>query len=422
MNILILTVGSRGDVQPYVALGQGLRAAGHRVILSTLAGFAEMVQAAELEFAPLRGEFLELMQTSEGRAAMAGKANIFKLVQMVQPMYRTMLEDEYAASEDADLIIYHPKALGGHSIAEQRGIPAILALPLPLYSPTRAFPSPALPMANLGGMLNKASHRMVVALATSSVRGTLNRWRREQLELGPLGDELVLHGRPLLRLYAYSPMVLPTPDDWDSFSVATGYWFLEQPGDWQPAAELVGFLRAGPPPVYIGFGSMAAQDAQAKTRIVLDALRIAGQRGILASGWGGLSTASLPEGVYMLDAAPHDWLFPQMAAVVHHGGAGTTAAGLLAGRPTIICPFFADQPFWGRRVAELGAGPQPIPQKKLNATNLAAAITQAVSDPAMGAAAEAIGAQLRQEDGIGRAVELINAHMAALGKPVAVEA
>ncbi|GAB4212071.1 MAG: glycosyltransferase [Roseiflexaceae bacterium] len=407
MHILILTLGSRGDVQPYIALGMGLRAAGYDVTLSSEARFAGFVEQHGLRFAPLRGELLSLLQTPEGKAALVGKGNPVKLLRQVGPMLRQVLDDEWQIAQEADAVIYHPKALGGHSIAEKLGIPGILALPLPLYSPTRAFPSLLLPFDNLGGTLNQASHQLTVWLSSVSTSSVLNRWRKEVLDLPPAGDPLTLHGRPLLRLYGYSPALLPTTGDWAGHSVATGYWFLDQQAAWQPPPALLAFLRDGPPPVYIGFGSMPAQDAQANTTLVLEALERAGQRGVLASGWGGLAAAELPPSVYLLEEAPHDWLFPQMAAVVHHGGAGTTAAGLRAGVPTVICPFFGDQPFWGRRVAALGAGPQPIPQRRLTAARLAEAIRNAVGDPAIRQRAAALGDTIRAEDGVARAVKLI---------------
>jgi sterol 3beta-glucosyltransferase len=412
VKILILTVGSRGDVQPYVALGAGLKAAGHAVTLATLGAFAPAATEHGLSFQPLRGEFLELLQTPEGKAALVGKGNPLTLLRQVTPMLRRILDDALAASEGAELVLYHPKALAGYSIAEKFGIPGVLALPLPLYSPTMAFPSPILPVANLGPTLNRLSHRVMVTLATASVRGIVNRWRKEALGLPPVRDELTLHGQPLLRLYGYSPAVLPTPAEWGESSVATGYWFLERPQGWEPPTSLRAFLSSGPPPVYVGFGSMPTQDAARTTRTVLAALEGAGQRGVLATGWGGLAASDLPASVYMLDEAPHDWLFPQMAAVVHHGGAGTTAAGLRAGRPTVICPFFGDQPFWGRRVAALGVGPQPIPQRRLTVDALSAAIQAAVSDPAMRSRAEALGAAIRAEDGVGQAAARIEAHVA----------
>lgn len=410
MKILILTLGSRGDVQPYVALGRGLQQAGHDVHLATAAPFAEFVRGNGLEFVPLTGKFLELMETRSGKAAFSGKANALKLFREAKPIMRQLLDESWQAAGDADAVIYHPKAMAGYSIAEKLGIPGILAVPLPLYSPTRAFPSPILPVGNLGGTLNRASHRLAVWLATASMKGTLNGWRRDVLGLEPVRNELELQGRPVLRLYPYSPAVIPTPADWDANSIATGYWFLEQGDEWTPDPALLRFLADGPAPVYVGFGSMPAEDAAAKSAIVLGALAETGLRGVLATGWGGLSAAAVGDNVFVLDAAPHDWLFPRMAAVVHHGGAGTTGAGLRAGVPSVICPFFGDQPFWGRRVAALGAGPAPIAQKKLTVEKLAAALHNATGNPEMRARAAALGATIQAEDGIGRAIEAIETY------------
>jgi sterol 3beta-glucosyltransferase len=409
MNILILTVGTRGDVQPYVALGRGLQAAGHGVVVVTLAQFGDYVTSHGLEFAALPAEFLEILQTGAGKAAVAGKGNALKLMKMVRPMQRRLLDAAWdaARSRPVDAVVYHPKGLGGYSLAEKLGAAAVLALPAPLYSPTRAFPSLLLPATDLGGALNHASHRLTIWLAGVVTRGVVNRWRQEVLELPPVTDELTLRGQPVLRLYPYSPAVLPTPADWDASSVATGYWFLPRDATWQPDPALVEFLAGGPPPVYVGFGSMPSEDAAAKTQVVLDALAQAGQRGVVATGWGGLTLANAPRDIYVLEAAPHDWLFPQMAAVVHHGGAGTTAAGLAAGAPTIICPFFGDQPFWGRRVAALGVGPAPIPQRKLTAERLAAALRTVAGDAAMRTRAQTLGEAIRSEDGVGRAVQLL---------------
>ncbi len=411
MNVLILTLGSRGDVQPYVALGRGLQKAGHTVKLATAEQFGAFVSDHGLEFAPLNGDFLKLIDTSEGKAAVAGKGNALKLMQTVKPMMRQMMDEAWSVAAGSDVVLFHPKALGGYSIAEKLGVPPILALPAPLYSPTAAFPSPLLPFETLGGVLNRASHRITIWLAAASMRGTVNQWRKETLGLPSLKDELTWRGRPLLRLYPYSPAVMPMPLDWGGRSVATGYWFLDRPNDWQPPHDLVKFLAQNPPPVYVGFGSMPSEDAAAKTRLILEALQLSGQRGVVATGWGGLSAAGLPDNVYALESAPHDWLFPQMTAVVHHGGAGTTAAGLRAGVPTVICPFFGDQPFWGRRVASLGVGPQPIAQKRLSAEKLADALLTVIGNRAMQERAAALGAAIRSEDGIAHAVALIEAEV-----------
>ncbi|NEO00729.1 MAG: glycosyltransferase family 1 protein, partial [Moorea sp. SIO3I7] len=170
-------------------------------------------------------------------------------------------------------------------------------------------------------------------------------------------------------------------------------------------------LDAGNPPVYVGFGSMAGRDPQRLTEIVIEGLQQANVRGIIATGWGGLAVDDLPDSIFKIDSAPHDWLFPRMAAVVHHGGAGTTAAGLRAGRPTIICPFFVDQPFWGDRVHALGVGSKPIPQKTLTAEKLATAIREVTTNQTIRQNAEALGKQIRDEDGIANAIAIIESQL-----------
>jgi sterol 3beta-glucosyltransferase len=187
--------------------------------------------------------------------------------------------------------------------------------------------------------------------------------------------------------------------------VATGYWFLDRSPDWRPPAALVDFLDGGEPPVYVGFGSIPTGDPAAKARVVLEAL--AGRRAVLASGWGGLVATDLPANVLQIDQAPHDWLFPRMRAVVHHGGAGTTAAGLRAGKPAVVCPFFGDQPFWGERLRALGVAPAPVPQHRLDAGKLGAAIRRAVDDDALQARAAELADAIRSEDGVATAVAIL---------------
>ncbi len=208
-------------------------------------------------------------------------------------------------------------------------------------------------------------------------------------------------------LYGYSPAVFPKPPDWDADTHVTGYWFLDPAEDWSPPAALIEFLQAGPLPVYVGFGSMSSRRPEQTADLVLQALAQARQRAIILAGWGGLQMAELPDSVLMVDSVPFSWLFPRVAAVIHHGGAGTTSAGLRAGVPSIVVPFFGDQPFWGRRVAELGVGPAPIPRRRLTAERLTGALQQAVTDQAMRQRAADLGATLQAEDGVGCAVEII---------------
>ena len=206
-------------------------------------------------------------------------------------------------------------------------------------------------------------------------------------------------------LYGWSPSVLPQPPDWGSWLHTTGYWFLDRPGGWRAPRGLAGFLESGPPPVFIGFGSMNNIAAERLTKIVLQALELTGQRGLLATGWGGMGQADLPDTVFRVEDVPHDWLFERVRAAIHHGGAGTTSASLRAGVPTLVVPFFADQPFWGWRVAALGVGPAPISPRSLGVERLAGAIRRITSDRDMRARAAAMGRRIRNENGTERAVE-----------------
>ena len=285
---------------------------------------------------------------------------------------------------------------------------------------TRAFPGVAVPpRPRLGGPLNYLSYLVGEQLSWQPFRATVNRWRRETLGLPPIplgGPYAELQRRRLPFLYGVSRQVVPRPPDWPTWHHLTGYWFLDRLSDWEPATELADFLATGPPPVYVGFGSMKPGDAVALGRLAVAALRRAKRRGVLLTGWSGLRAGRASDDVLIVDEVPHDWLFPRMAAVVHHGGAGTTAAGLRAGVPSVVCPFFVDQPFWGWRVAELGVGPPPIMQSRLTVDRLTAAIRRAVADEAMAARASALGERVRAEDDVARAVELFEQEIGRRGK------
>jgi sterol 3beta-glucosyltransferase len=266
---------------------------------------------------------------------------------------------------------------------------------------------------NLGGPLNFLTHLIIEMMSWLPLRSIINQWRREQLGLPPASVNYPQQRRrqkaPML--FGFSPHVVPKPADWGDHIHVTGYWFLDQSADWQPPADLLDFLAAGPPPVFVGFGSMPSGNAEEMTDLVLQALARTKQRGLISTGGGDLSLADLPDHVFKVGIIPYEWLFPQMAAVVHHGGSGTTAISLQAGIPSIILPFFMDQPFWGQRVADLGVGPQPIPRKYLSIERLAAAITVATTDPEMQCRAIMLGEHIRAEDGVARAVEVLNRYL-----------
>lgn len=414
MHITILTLGSRGDVQPFVALGIGLKQAGHHVTLCTSDRFRQFITDYGLDYTYMNDDLIGLIDTPEGRAAIESRSNPLRLLQQVKPIMRRTLDEAWVAAQNAEAIIYHPKAMSGYHIAQKLEIPGFMSLPIPLYTPTTAFPCPIFPDVNLGGWANKLTYRLL-PLLTVPYLDVINQWRQERLGLPRrswMESELVRRdGRPVPVLYSYSAHVVPRPKDWGETAIVTGYWFLDSPSDISPPSALVDFLSAGKPPVCIGFGSMTGRNPEQLTKIVLAALRQTRQRGILLTGWGGLSEMDLPDDVLKLESIPHDWLFPKVAAVVHHGGAGTTAASLRAGVPSIIVPFFGDQPFWGRRVAQLGVGPQPIPKNELTVERLASAIETAVSDERMGQRVALLGQKIRAEDGVTQAVKAFHEYL-----------
>lgn len=409
MRILISTFGTRGDIQPFVALGKGLQAAGHLVTVCTPASFRPFVEASALGYAYADNEFVALSQQGLQAQSIRERVTVGKRFPSV---IRGMLDEEWRAAQALrpDAIIYHTKSLGSYHIAEKLGIQQILALPLPA-TPTSDFPYPFFAGLNLGKMFNRFTYRLI-ALASAMWAGTTNDFRVKTLGLPPLSRFADLlkeqDGKPIPVLYPYSRHLVPVPEDFPAHVHVTGYWFLDLAQNWSPPTELAHFLEAGTAPVYVGFGSMSGAQPKKRTRIVLEALAKTEQRGVLASGWGGLKAADLPQNVIMIDAAPHDWLFPHMAAVVHHGGAGTTAAGLRAGKPSVICPFLGDQPFWGWAVHKAGVGPKPIPQRELTADRLAEAVTRAVRDNDIQRRAANLGEKIRGEGGIARAVAIIH--------------
>lgn len=378
--------------------------------------FTGFVQRHNVGIRPLHGDVQQIMASDTGRKFVeSGGGNPIKSIRavrtMIGPVVMRMAQDAYAACEDADAVI----CLGvfsafGQSIAEALNIPIINVEPTPLL-PTRALPAPSWPIQrDLGGWHNYLSGMAMLQVIWQWYRPFVHDFRK-RLGLPALTAARFYHTlRSTPMLSAYSPSIIPHPADWPESVHITGYFFLDTQADWLPSPELRAFLEAGEPPVYVGFGSMAGSNPEQLARLVLEALARSGQRGLLLTGWGGMRAELVPDRVFVVDSAPHSWLFPRMAAVVHHGGAGTTAEGLRAGVPTVVVPFVLDQPFWGARVKAMGLGPDPIPQKYLTAELLANAIRIAVTDPGMKQRASSCGATIRAENGIGNAVKIIRRH------------
>ncbi|MDX1990858.1 MAG: glycosyltransferase [bacterium] len=413
-NISIVASGTRGDVQPYIGLGKGLKDVGYNVRVLASENFETLITEAGLEFRSTGENIEDIIQNDEWRKV-TESGNFLKVLAKMQSEMKNHADSIAgklpAQLEGTDLIITGTGIMSVHTIATMMNIPMIQAYVFP-FTPTREFASPLVPGLPIGGALNALSFNITRQMFWQSSK-QVDVSNRRVLGLGKApfwGPFPSLERDSVPAMYGYSRHVLPRPSDWPENHIVTGYWFLDEPDGWTPPADLVDFLNAGTPPVYIGFGSMGSRNPEEAGRIALEALALSGQRGVLASGWGGLKTADLPDTVHVISSIPHSWLFPRMAAVVHHGGAGTTAAGLRAGVPSIIIPFMADQPFWGQRVMNLGVGPSPIPRKKLTAQKLAEAIREAVSDATMRQQASALGQRIRDEDGIGQAVAFVESY------------
>lgn len=411
-QIVIITVGTRGDVQPFVALGHRLQMVeGYRVRLATHRIFESFVKEWGMEFAPIAGDPRELIEMSASDKA---GANLIRFIQQLSEWSSGFmvqaLRDMWEAAQGADLIVFGFLGIMSSFAAEKLDIPAVAGMLIPIYTPTRDFSAVTNPVQLPIGLYNYWSHHLERTLAGFTMREEVNRWRQEigLPKLPLLGFPFdKIQGEPVPYLYAFSPQVIPQPTDWPSHSHITGYWFLDGETQWTPPPILEAFIHSDDPPVYVGFGSLIDSSTEGLSQMIVDAARMAGKRLLLLSGWAGLERQTLSDDVLVIESAPHDWLFPKMAAVVHHGGAGTTAAGLRAGVPSVIVPFFGDQPFWAKQVQKIGAGVSPFAASKLNSEQLADAIRQATENPQIAERAADIGQQIRQEDGIGRAVRMI---------------
>jgi sterol 3beta-glucosyltransferase len=416
MKITMLTVGTRGEVEPLAALGVGLQAAGYQVRVATHPTFEGFIREAGLEFALIDIDIEAHLKSNVFRATLNSSRNPIRsfrnVARSVRPMLWQIATDAWRASQDADAILY---TIGGFwfapHIAEKLHIPAIGTYPYPIGQPTRFFPNILIsPQRNLGGPLNRLTHSLFDFLLWIPLRTLINKWRREGLGLSPCGlgypQQYRRQRQPIL--YGFSPSVVPKPPDWGEHIHITGYWFLKERASWRPPNGLIEFLDAGPPPLYAGFGSAGTQKPRETMALVLEALARTGQRGILLEKSGDWDGVDLPDTVYCIESVPFEWLFPKVSAVIHHGGAGTTATGLQAGIPTITVPSFMDQPFWGQRVADLGVGPLPIPLKRLSVSEVEDAINIVLQDEDMRHRATELGAQLKTEEGIAAAVEVIN--------------
>ncbi|GLZ28527.1 glycosyl transferase family 1 [Lentzea sp. NBRC 105346] len=405
-------------MQPYLALAAALRAAGHRPVLAAPARYERAAASFEVPFAPLDDGLLALRDEPLFRRAV-GRG--MRPVAVARAAARTARESMRAAAlmlrdvakagaGGADVVVHHPGLQYAPLVAEKLGVPSVVAPLQPGWVPTSEFRAlRGQGASSWPGWANRASYRVLYRLAALP-RGPIRKWRQEVLGLppssGPYNPLLLPDGSPATVLQAYSRHLFPSTSDSSPSVHTTGFWFLPAPASWTPPPRLTAFLEAGPPPVYLGFGSMVGAEPAATGRLVAEAVRRAGVRAVVAAGWGGVQITSSSE-LYFVPEVPHAWLFPRVAAIVHHSGGGTSGAALAAGRPQVLCPHLSDQPLWANRMHALGVAPSPLPFRRLTATALASAIRRAVDDPSMAAAADELGRLVRAEDGTSAAVSLI---------------
>lgn len=403
LSITCLTIGSRGDVQPYIALCKGLLAEGHKPRIATHAEFEPWVRKHGIDFSPVDGDPAELM-----RICIENGMFTYSFLREASLKFRSwideLLSSAWKACQGSDILIESPSAMAGIHIAEALRIPYFRAFTMP-WTRTRAYPHAfAVPDHKIGGAYNYFSYVMFDNVFWKAIAGQVNRWRKKELGLGSTNmDKMQPNKVPFL--YNFSPHVVVPPLDYSDWVRVTGYWFLDEASDWTPPEELVRFIRNaradGKKLVYIGFGSIVVSDPAALTKTVVDSVLKADVRCILSKGWSDRlgdpaavkAEVPLPSELHQIKSAPHDWLFGQIDAAAHHGGAGTTGASLRAGVPTIIKPFFGDQFFFGSRVEDLGVG---ICLKKVNVSMFSRALWEAVHSERMIAKAKVLGEKIRR--------------------------
>ncbi|MGH3624121.1 MAG: glycosyltransferase [Sciscionella sp.] len=411
MRVLIVAAGSMGDVAPYTGLAARLLGVGHDVAIATYACFADLVTNCGARFRPLPGDPRTQQNSAENQRWQrggGGALNGFRLVRLVAAHTREMNGAVLAAARAGVdvLLLSTPALFSGYPVADGLGIPSIGVFLTPMH-PTGEFP-PAIGLPSLGRWGNRAVHGLLRDVGfIPFARAT--RQLRAELGLPPLSAAGMFREQDRRRwpvCYGFSPSVLARPGDWRDGLDVTGYfWPLRREG-WQPPPELTRFLESGPAPVFVGFGSLATGDSDRLSHIVRSALREVGARGVIQAGWADLDVSD--DNVITIGEAPHDWLFPRMAATVHHCGAGTTAAGLAAGVPAVAVPLAGDQPFWAKRLFELGATPAVLPHRKLTVDALAARIRAVLADPCYAACAAELSGRIGEEDGAGKVIAALD--------------
>lgn len=414
-TVTLLTSGTRGDVLPYIALGEGLQSAGYNIRIAAPVGFASLVQTSGLIFSAFEGNPSDLLIGRGDSTPLTLGKNIRhsiqasqRFIQQARPLYRRMLQTAAEACKGSDLIIYGLPTIWGAHIAEGLRIPAVRAVLQPLAA-TREFSSALLPFRfSLGEIGNLLSHWIVIQSVWLAWRAEINHARRTQFGLGRahwLDPSLQAASHQPLVLNGYSEAIVPRPKDWNQKQIITGYW-RKTDVERYSNPELQRYLEASPNPVAISFGSPGTNGFHKTLALIEEAVNTANAQAILIipSKWHARGNS---KNIFLIEYVPHSWLYPRVRAAIHHGGAGTTSASLHAGVPAIVLPLAIDQFFWGERIHQAGLGPQPIPQRNLTAKKLADAIQQGLNDSSMREKAKAVSERLSREDGVQAAMRVM---------------
>jgi len=405
MKFVAVTYGTEGDTRPLAALARALTDAGHEARLLADRGTLGAAAALGVPATAIAGDIRAALQPGQALAGIVGRRGggfsdtAKALAYIANTHAEAWMRDTLEAARGCDAVILGGlAAFVGFSVAEHLGFPAIGTGLIPI-TPTAAFPSPFLPPGRIPGWLNRTSHRLVNDLIWRAFRARINAARAATMGQAP--RRRLWTGQPML--YGISPSLLPRPPDWPDNAQICGQWVPPAAG-WSPPDSLAEFLGAGEPPLYLGFGSMAALDRRALLAALIPA--VDGRRALFYPGWSGIQASDLPGNFLAIGDTPHDWLFPRVSIAVHHGGAGTSHSAVRAGVPSVVVPFAGDQFFWADCLRRAGVAPPPIAAKGLTASALARAIASA-DGAAMRSRAAALGTSMRAEDGLGRAVAWI---------------
>ncbi|KAH7334669.1 hypothetical protein B0J17DRAFT_86825 [Rhizoctonia solani] len=416
-HFVCLTIGSRGDVQPYIALARGLMAEGHRVTIVTHEEYKEWCEGWGVAHRTAGGDPGALMKLSV-ETRMFSPQFFKEGLTNFRDWLDDLLLDSWKQCQDADVLIQSPSAMAGAHIAEALRIPFFHAFTMP-WTRTNDYPHAFMtPPVEISGSFNYSTYVVFDNVFWQATSSQINRWRRKHLGL-PNTDMVHLAQTKIPFIYNFSPAVVPKPLDWKDPITISGYWFLDDADlNWKPSQELNDFMRKArednKPLVYIGFGSIVVPNPKAMTRSIVKAVLKSDVRAILSKGWSARMSketgpeVELPPEIFSVDKIPHDWLFPKVDVALHHGGAGTTGASLRAGIPTLIKPWFGDQFFWATRVMKLGAG---LRVSSLSSSDLTDALKRAVSDRVMKEKAAAVGEKIRSENGVANAIRAIYTYL-----------